>query len=54
LSELVAEVQSGAGMDNPDRNEQLRRCRQDAMREISRALRSTGAGGGKSEVIDAG
>ncbi|WP_338693373.1 hypothetical protein [Bradyrhizobium sp. 26S5] len=31
------------------RNEQLRRCRQDAMREISHALRSTGADGAKLE-----
>jgi hypothetical protein len=35
------------GRKNEVRNEQLRRCRQDAMREISQTLRSTGAGGGK-------
>ncbi len=35
------------GRKNEVRNEQLRRCRQDAMREISQALRSTGPGGGK-------
>jgi hypothetical protein len=42
------------GRKNEARNEQLRRCRQDAMREISEALRSTGADGAKSEGIDEG
>ena len=37
------------GRKSEVRNEQLRRCRQDALREISQAMRSTGADGVKSE-----
>lgn len=42
------------GRKSEVRNEQLRRCRQDALCEISQALRSTRADGAKSERSDGG